>query len=97
MSPTSKGAKKFADYASSIFVAYILRLLEEVSKLDVVWDRYMYDPKRGSIGRVNVTGTSPLSANWADFLCVDDNQTDLFQFLPEHILLKLPHLGVKYW
>ena len=33
MSPTSKGANKFADYVSSIFVAYILRRLEAVSKL----------------------------------------------------------------
>ena len=52
MSPTSKEAKEFADYASSIF----LRRLEEVSKLDVVWDtcRYMYDHKRGSIGEEEV-------------------------------------------
>ena len=42
MSPTSKEAKEFADYASSIFVAYILRRLEEVSKLDVVWDTCIY-------------------------------------------------------
>ena len=46
--PTSKGAKTFADYATSIFVADILRRLEKVSRLDVVWDRYV--PKRETKG-----------------------------------------------
>ena len=64
MPPTSKRANQFADYASSIFVAYILRRLEEVSKLDVVWDRYMYDPKRGSIGEEEVADMSQEQARF---------------------------------
>ena len=48
--------------------------------------------QKGKGSRRNVSGTNPLPATWADFLCVDD-KTDLFHFLAEHILLKLPHLG----
>ena len=67
----SKGAKRFADYATSIFVLYIFR------RLGVVWDRYV--PKRlkrsakdnrGRGSRRHTTGTSPLPANWADFICM---------------------------
>ena len=38
LSPTSNGAKTFDEYATSIFVAYILRQLEKVSGLDVVYN-----------------------------------------------------------
>ena len=48
LSLISNGAKTFADYATSLFVAFILRRLEKISRLDVVWDRYV--PKRETKG-----------------------------------------------
>ena len=41
LSPTFKGAKTFAEYANYIFIPYILRRLEKVSSLVVVWNRYV--------------------------------------------------------
>ena len=60
LSPTSNGAKTFADYATSLFVAYIMRRLEKVSGLDVVWDRYV--PKRGTKGEEVVADMLQLHA-----------------------------------
>ena len=41
LSPTSKGANTFTDYAASIFIPYILRQLGKVTRLGVVWHRYI--------------------------------------------------------
>ena len=36
LSPTFKGAKTFAEYSNSLFIPYILRRLEKVSRFVVV-------------------------------------------------------------
>ena len=38
-----KLSKTFHEYARSVFMPYVLRQLEQVTRLDVVWDVYMED------------------------------------------------------
>ena len=76
------------EYASQLFVPYMLSQFQKASCVDLVWDRYIQKTlksttraKRGKgIGRRVVSGT-PIPGNWEDFLCVDSNKADLFHFL----------------
>ena len=36
-----KGVKIFDGYAVTLFMAYILRKLQKVERIDIVWDRYL--------------------------------------------------------
>ena len=67
--------KTFADYATKIFVPYILSHLSKVSRLDLVWDRYMTcslkaatRKKRGTGMRLRVMPSGSLPRNWSNFL-----------------------------
>ena len=61
--------------------------------MDLVWDRYLEDTlkstaraKRGRGIRRHVVSGTLIPGNWQDFLRVDSNKTDLFQFL-SHALI----------
>jgi len=61
--------------------------------LDLVWDRYLPDSlkgtaraKRGKGVRRRVVGGASIPGNWASFLRVDDNKTELFSFLSGALL-----------
>lgn len=80
--------KTFEDYANTVFVPYIKSLIQNVRRIDVVWDVYMPDSlksdtrsKRGKGVRKRVEPRSPLPKNWEEFLRVDENKTELFSFL----------------
>ena len=71
---------------------YIRRRLQNVKRLDVVWDRYLDNSlkqgmrkSRGSGERRRVTKTTRLQSNWSSFLKVDINKEELFNFLAVHI------------
>jgi hypothetical protein len=56
--------------------------------LDLVWDRYSVDSLKGTVRakrgkgiRRRVVGSASIPGNWASFLRVDDNKTELFSFL----------------
>ena len=75
----------FNDYAERVFMPYIRRRLQNVKRLDVVWDRYIEKSlkqgmreSRESGERRQVTKTTPLPTNWSSFLKVDINQEELF-------------------
>ena len=80
------------DYAEHVFMPYIRQRLQNVKRLDVVWDRYIEKSlkqgmreSRGSGERRRVTKTTPLPTNWSSFLKVDINKEELFNFLAVHI------------
>ena len=87
-----KGVKTFDEYSVTIFMAYILRKLEKVEQIDILWDRYLpmslkkaIREKRG-VGRGRqVLVSTPLPANWQDFLKVDENKEELTDFLARHV------------
>ncbi len=81
-------AKSFNEYAQQVFMPYILSKLHQATRLDLVWDRYNTDSlkgtaraKRGKGVRRRVVGDGTIPGNWASFLRVDANKTELFSFL----------------
>ncbi len=63
------------------------------TRLDLVWDRYIKDSlkgtaraKRGKGIRRRVVAEGVIPGNWRDFLRVDRNKTELFNFLSKALL-----------
>ena len=80
--------RTFDEYANVIFKPYISSQLQRARRLDLVWDSYVTDSlkstaraKRGMGVRRRVVGSATTPANWQNFLRVDSNKTELFQFL----------------
>ena len=93
--------KNFDEYASQIFIPYILLQFQNATRVDLVWDRYMESTlkstaraKRGKGIRRRVASGTPIPGNWQDFLRVDSNKTDLFLFL-SHALIDSFNLKEK--
>ena len=71
----------FDDYASSVFIPYIVKNLESSKRVDVVWDTYITSSikesvreKRGKGIRRKVAGQNKVPSNWPDFLCDSTNK-----------------------
>ncbi|KAG1705795.1 hypothetical protein GQR58_003768 [Nymphon striatum] len=80
--------RTFDEYANVIFKPYISSQLQRARRLDLVWDSYVTDSlkstaraKRGIGVRRRVVGSATTPANWQNFLLVDSNKTEFFQFL----------------
>jgi len=80
--------KTFSDYAEQVYLPYIRERLHKVARVDVVWDRYIQNSlkahtrdKRGTGIRRKVEPNGRLPGNWAKFLKVDYNKTELFVYL----------------
>jgi hypothetical protein len=78
------------DYAQYVFLPYILHQMDKVSRVDVIWDAYFHNilkastrAKRGSGQRRRVSDEALIPGNWQSFLRLDENKTELFEFLAE--------------
>lgn len=85
-------SKNFQEYSDKVFVPYILKQLEKVKRIDVVWDVYRTDSlkqttrqNRGTGQRRRVTTSSRIPTNWKCFLRSDENKTELFEFLAKEL------------
>ena len=85
-------AKTFHDYAVKVFLPYIEKQLQQVSRVDIVWDQYIQNSlksqarsNRGKGIRRRVEESANLPKNWSQFLRDDANKTELFLFLVKHI------------
>ena len=85
--------KTFDDYAHVVFIPYLTRKLESLSRLDLVWDCYLPDSlkaatraKRGTGIERRVVGDAAIPRNWQNFLRVDSNKTELIAFLSNVLL-----------
>ena len=85
-------SRTFNEYAATVFLPYIRRQLDTVKRIDVVWDVYLKDSlkgtareKRGKGLRRRVEGRNTIPRNWQIFLRVDENKTELFEFLAQCI------------
>ena len=83
-------AKTFNDYATTVFIPYIISQLQNTDRLYsyIVWDMYMHDSlktnvrsRRGRGVRRHVAPSSVIPGKWKDFLYINDNKTELFSFL----------------
>ena len=92
LQPTA--ASTFEEYFNSIFAPYILRHLEVVKRLDIVWDVYRDDSlkkamreKRGSGQRRKVLPSTRVPSDWKGFLRDDDNKDELFKLLATKVCM----------
>ncbi|KAL7395390.1 hypothetical protein ABVT39_015644 [Epinephelus coioides] len=93
LKPTS--VKTFDEYAQEIFIPYLNRKFGHVTRLDLVWDRYLSESlkaatraKRGEGMQRRVVGSAPIPRNWQSFLRVDSNKTELFTLLSDALLVE---------
>ena len=85
--------KNFAEYASEVFIPFITSQFHNASHLDLLWDRYIEDSLKGTARvkhgkgvRRRVVAEGVIPGNWRDFLHVDRNKTELFNFLFKALL-----------
>ena len=81
-------SETFSGYVKGVFLLYILFQLDNVTRLDIVWDVYVPGSLKAAMRgkcrtgtRKRVSLTSSMPTNWQSFLWVDDNKTELFQML----------------
>ena len=87
-----KLSKAFQDYTDDVFMSYIVQQLNNVRRLDVVWDVYIAESletstrqKRGHGQQRKVSPSAPIPSGWKGFLRNDANKQDLFAFLAKEI------------
>ena len=85
-------AKTFQEYAGFVFGPYISSQIDKTSRVDVVWDVYLLESlkrttrqKRGKGVRRRVSPSTTIPKSRKDFLRVDDNKTEQFKFLAQHV------------
>ena len=71
-----------------MFIPCVVRHLQHVSRLDLVWDSYRADSlkastreQRGKGVRRCVVDSAVIPGNWQSFLRVDSNKVELFSYL----------------
>ena len=69
-----------------------MKQLQPVKRVDIIWDVHRQDSlkaatreKRGSGTCRRVTSYSQILKNWKSFLRVNENKTELFQFLAKQV------------
>ena len=84
--------KTFHDYAQIVFLPYIERMLQDVVRIDVVWDTYVDDSlkaqtrmNRGSGIHLRVSNSTNIPVDWKSFLRCDANKDSLFHLLADAI------------
>ncbi len=75
----------FKDYADIVYIPYLLKQLQLVRWIDVVWDSYAADSLKARIRQCRGTGSSlrvtektRIPKNWKSCLRVDSNKAELF-------------------
>ena len=88
-----QGSKTFDEYARDVFIPHVESYLKDSVRVDVVWDSYKKDSlkshtreQRGTGQRRKVVGSAPIPGDWQKFLRVDENKTELFQFLSTSLI-----------
>ena len=89
---TPQFCKTFMEY-SEIFLPYIKQSIENVQRLDLVWDEYIPNSlkastrqKRDTGARRRVLPSAMVAQNWQEFLCLDNNKKELLLFFSEQVV-----------
>ena len=79
-----------------VFLSYIKAQLARVKRVDIIWDVYIPDSlkstareNRGKGFRRSVAAANSIPGNWQEFLRVDENKTELFNFLAHEVVENL--------
>ena len=84
--------KNSMEYTEKIFLPYIKQSIENVQKLDLVWDEYIPNNLKASTRQKRGTGVrrrvlpSMVPRNWQEFFRLDDTKKELFLFLSEQVM-----------
>ena len=88
--------KTFFDYASQVFLPYIVSLAQHASRVDVDWDKYHPESlkaetrsKRGTGVRRGVAPSTAIPGKWKEFLRIDENKVELFFFLATTVVASI--------
>ena len=80
------------DYAQLVFLPYRERMLQDVVRIDIVWDTYIEDSleahTRMNLGSGNhhrVSNCTKIPVDWKSFLRCDANKDSLFHLLADAI------------
>lgn len=86
------GVNTYNVYAEKVLHPYLGNQLQNVTRLDVVWDTYLPDSlkestheKRGKGVHRKVLGQTKLPGKWMDFLHDPKNKLELFAFLTSKV------------
>ena len=101
MLPPGK-SKTFKDYATSVFVNYVIKQAQNIKRIDLIWDQYFENSlkrstreTRGSGVRRRVCDNASIPVNWKSFLRSDENKKELFHYLAESVTaIQLPGVEV---
>ena len=84
--------KSFKDYSQLGFLPYLECMLQDVGRLDVVWDVYKEDSlkaqtrqNRGAGNHLRVANNTNIPGNWNNILHCDSNKESLFPLLANAI------------
>ena len=82
------GVKTFQDYATHVFLPFIKAKLQNVQRVDIIWDVYVEDSlkstareNRGKGVRRRVAPSNAIPGKWQEFFRLSDNKTELYTFL----------------
>ena len=83
-------ARTFQEYIDTVFKPYVLKQLEHVKRVDIVWNVYREDSlktgtreKRGKGTCRRVLPTTAIPGDWSSFLHMDQNKVELFHLLSQ--------------
>jgi len=89
-------AKTFSEYASQVFLPYIVSQTQHASRVNVVWDKFHPESlkaetrsKRGKGVRRHVAPSTAIPGNWKEFLCIDEDKVELFSFLATTVVASI--------
>ena len=74
-------AKTFEEYAQQVFTPYVVRQLQHVSRLDLVWDSYIADSLKASTREQRGKGVRRQSYQEIGKVSCDSNKVELFGYL----------------
>ena len=87
-----KSAQTFEEYAMQKLLPYIKSQLENVERLDVVWDQYLPHSLKEQTRQVRGVGIrrrvldqTAIPKNWSAFLRNDENKQEMFTFLAQKL------------
>ena len=84
--------KNSMEYSEKVFLPYIKQSIENVQKLDLVWDEYIPNNLKASTRQKRRTGArrrvlpSMVPRNWQEFFRLDDTKKELFLSLSEQVM-----------
>ena len=93
-------SKTFNEYSLDAFIPFIKYQMQNVNRLDIVWNRYFANSlkintgkNRGAGVRRKVTSSGPMPKNWKSFLRCSENKIELFEYLSEEVVMAIKGPG----